>query len=711
MSGNWDDPEYPPNAERLEPASENDPAGDGPRRDSSPRRDLKTRLLAPFVALIAWVRAIKVPQGREWIAPIASFAITFFFILAVLLVFDTLPKIDGRLAAGPHSPGLAVTVLDTNGKEIGSRGGRAAKDVPLAELPPYLVNAFLATEDRRFYEHGAVEIRSILRAALANFSAGGFVQGGSTITQQLAKNLYLDNRRTLWRKAQEALIAIWLESRLGKDRILELYLNRIYMGGGAYGVEAAAQYYFGKSAREVTLAEAAVLAGLPKAPSRFAPSTNLTAARKRAGHVLNAMVANGNITEAEAEEARKNPARMAVRTAPDSENYFLDWVYDRVAQLLPDRQGRLIVRTTLDRKKQAAAASAIAGALKANGEKLNISQGAMIALSPDGSILAMVGGKSYGDSQFNRAVQAHRQPGSAFKPFVYLAALEDGMKPWSGFYDKRLDYNGWTPQNAGGKSWGQVTMTTALAHSINRVAVQVGDKVGVERVRETAKELGIRSPIPHNLSIALGSSGVSLMELTGAYAAFPAEGRLITPYAIRQITASNGSILYTHANGTERATSKRSARYMNAMLRRVMTSGTGKAARLSGRLAAGKTGTSQDYRDAWFVGYTGNEIAGVWFGNDDNTPMKRVYGGTVAARAWKSYMQASLKGTPPAPIPGVSNTDWDNPDEQRRQQPEDVLTGFFAGLANIFSNTPRQDPNRRWGNNFRRGGEMVGSGY
>ncbi|NIJ42456.1 penicillin-binding protein 1A [Parvibaculum indicum] len=705
MSDNWDDPEYPPSAERLPSPPENDPAPSGPRHGPT------ARLLAILAAGLDWFRAIEMPRGREWIAPIASFVFTFFFILAALLVFDTLPKIDGRLAAGPHSPGLAVTVLDTNGKEIGSRGGRAAKDVPLGELPPYLVNAFIATEDRRFYEHGAVELRSILRAALANLSAGGFVQGGSTITQQLAKNLYLDNARTLWRKAQEALISVWLERRLTKDEILELYLNRIYMGGGTYGVEAASQYYFGKSAREVTLAEAAILAGLPKAPSRFAPSTNLKAARTRAGHVLDAMVANGNITEAEAREARTNPAEMAVRDAPDSENYFLDWVYDRVGRLLPEARGRFIVRTTLDRKKQAAAAAAIAGALKANGEKLNISQGAMIALAPDGSILAMVGGKSYGDSQFNRAVQARRQPGSAFKPFVYLAALEDGMKPWSGFYDKRLDYNGWTPQNAGGKSWGQVTMTTALAHSINRVAVQVGDKVGVERVREAAKELGIASPIPHNLSITLGSSGVSLMELTGAYAAFPAEGRLIAPYAIRQITASNGSILYTHATGTARATSKRSARYMNAMLRRVMTTGTGKGARLDDRLAAGKTGTSQDYRDAWFIGYTGNEIAGVWFGNDDNAPMKRVYGGTVAARAWKSYMQASLRGTPPAPIPGVSDTDWVNPDDERKHEPEDRLTGFFAGLADIFSRTPRQDPNRRWGSGFRRGGEMVGSGY
>ena len=701
MSDNWDDPEYPPSAEGLEPAS-------GHEAESAPaRQGLKARLLAPFIAVIDWVRAIKVPHGREWIAPIASFALTFFFILAALLVFDTLPKIDGRLAAGPNSPGLAVTVLDTDGREIGSRGGRAAKDVPLAELPPYLVSAFIATEDRRFYEHGGVELRSVLRAAVANLSAGGFVQGGSTITQQLAKNLYLDNSRTLWRKAQEALIAFWLESRLTKDQILELYLNRIYMGGGTYGVEAAAQFYFGKSAREVTLAEAAVLAGLPKAPSRFAPSSNLEAARRRAGHVLDAMVENGNITEAEARQARQHPAQVVSRDAPDSENYFLDWVYDRVGQLLPDAQGRLIVRTTLDPRKQKAAQAAIGKALRANGEKLHISQGAMISLSPDGSILAMVGGRAYGDSQFNRAVQARRQPGSAFKPFVYLAALEQGMKPWSTFYDKPLDYNGWKPQNAGGKSWGAVTMTTALAHSINRVAVQVGDKVGVERVRDAAKELGINSPIAHNLSIALGSSGVSLMELTGAYAAFPAEGRRISPYAIRQITASNGAILYTHVGSTERAIGTRSARYMNAMLRRVMTTGTGKAALLYDRLAAGKTGTSQDYRDAWFVGYTGNEIAGVWFGNDDYSPMKRVYGGTVAAQAWKNYMQVSLKGTPPAPIPGVDDDDW----LDRQDDRPDVLTGFFAGLANIFSSAPRQDPSRPWGSNFRRGGEIVGSGY
>jgi penicillin-binding protein 1A len=638
----------------------------------------------------------------------ASFAMTAGLIFIALVVFVTLPKIQRDMAEGPGAGGLAVTVLDNEGAEIGSRGGTAGPVVPLAELPPYLVKAFVATEDRRFYSHWGIDLRGIARAIFVNLRSGALVEGGSTITQQLAKNLYLDSDRTLWRKAQEAVIAIWLEANYSKDEILTLYLNRVYMGAGNYGIDAAAHYYFGKSARDVSLAEAAVLAGLPKAPSRFAPTNDLALAQARANQVLDRLVDNGDLTSAEVADARAHPAVVAERDKRDGPQYLVDWVASEVRRLLPDAQGRVIVKTTLDPKRQAAAEAAMRGVFGGEAKARGVGQGSLIALAPDGAVLAMIGGRSYLQSQFNRATQAERQPGSAFKPVVYLAALEQGFTPFSEIEDSPVALGEWSPKNYNSKFAGTVTLTEALARSINTVAVKLGDRVGVKAIADTAHRLGIASPIEDNLSVALGSSSVTLLELTSAYSTFAAEGRHFEPYGIVEIVSSNGDTLYKHQPSSVAVTDPAHAHEMTYMLRHVITEGTGIHADLGNRIAAGKTGTSQENRDAWFVGYTANEIAGVWFGNDDNTPMKNVSGGNFAAVAWKNYMQASQVGVPVAALPGA---DGNFPvADQKRSTP---LKGFLSQLSDLFAAAPRVEAPKHeegWGGGFRRGGETLRPG-
>ena len=640
----------------------------------------------------------EMPEGSQASAPprarhrrprplwlrLASFGLTGIFVAGALLVLVTLPKLRSDMEIGPPRT-LALTVLDNQGQEMGSRGGTMAPPVPLGELPPYLVKAFIATEDRRFYSHFGIDIRSILRATYVNLGAGQIVEGGSTITQQLAKNLYLDNDRTFWRKAQEALIALWLEQHYTKDEILSTYLNHVYLGAGNYGIDAAAHYYFGKSARDVSLAEAAVLAGLPKAPSRFAPTNNLALAQARANIVLDRMVSNGDLTEAEVSGARKHPAIVATRERRDGPQYFVDWVAAELQTLLPEAHGRLIIKTTLDPARQRAAEDAIAKALK-NGGGHSVGQGAAIALSTDGAILAMVGGKSYMESQFNRATQAERQPGSAFKPVVYLAALEKGYDPNTEVTDSPVTLGDWAPENYEAGYQGTVTLSQALARSINTVAVKLGEKVGVQKIIDTATRLGISSPIPSNLSIALGSSNVTLLELTSAYSTFATNGNRAIPYGISEITDMSGEVLYKHRSASFRVTTPANAQAMTYMLHQVMTTGTGRRGALADRLTAGKTGTSQDYRDAWFIGYTGSEIAGVWFGNDDNSPTKRATGGNFAAPVWRSYMVASQKHVPPVTLAGVY--DYKTVKKSEKDKP---IKSFLSQLADLFDVAPRLD--------------------
>ena len=522
---------------------------------------------------------------------------------------------------------------------LDASGGTA---VSLQDLPPWLPQAVVAVEDHRFYRHGGVDLRGIARAFFVNARAGAVREGASTLTQQLAKNLFLGPERRLKRKAQEVMLALWLEQKLSKDEILELYLNRVYFGAGAYGVEAAARRYFGKPAAQVTLAEAAILAGLLKAPSRYAPTVNPAGARMRAETVLDRMVAAGLASAAEVSKAQL--AAVVIRDAPVGGRYFADWVLDQVPDLVGSRNGSIVVVTTLDRAVQEAGDRSVSAYVKREGTAKGFSQAALVALEHDGAVRALVGGVDHATGPFNRALNAFRQPGSAFKPIVYLAGIEAGLEPSSVFIDGPIAIAGWRPSNFDGTFIGEVTLAEALSRSINTVAVQVAERAGRGRVAAAARRLGITSPMPTVPSLALGAAEVTPIELTGAYAAIANGGTGVWPYAITEIRDERDNVLYRReGSGPGPAMATTTAAKLTRMMIDVIARGTGRAAQLD-RPAAGKTGTSQDYRDAWFLGFTADLTAGVWVGNDDNTPMNRVTGGDVPARIWRDFMIAAHRG-------------------------------------------------------------------
>ncbi|MDP6829650.1 MAG: PBP1A family penicillin-binding protein [Alphaproteobacteria bacterium] len=557
-----------------------------------------------------------------------------------------LPSVD-KLSAIQRKPSL--TLLDYKGRHIARFGDVYGEPVQAGQLPRHLPQAVVATEDRRFYSHFGVDPIGLTRAMVTNLFAGRIVQGGSTISQQLAKNVFLTHQRTLKRKVQEFLLALWLEANFSKDQILTLYLNRVYLGAGAYGVDAAARRYFSKPAAKVNLAEAAMLAGLLKAPSRLAPTRNLKAARKRAAVVLNNMVAAGYIDEAAAKGAKTKPAglrRGRAGASAQSARYFADWVMDRLPDYLGPTERNLVIKTTLDRDIQARAETAMLRIAGDAARKRKIGQGALLAMASNGAVRAMVGGKDYGKSQYNRATQARRQPGSAFKPVVFLAGLEAGIRPDTKFMDKPITVDGWSPKNYAGKYRGRISYTDALAYSSNSVAVQVQEKVGREDVAATARRLGLGSANPRHPSMALGAGETSLLRLTAAYAAFANQGHAVLPHGILEVRDGKGNSLYRRSGsgGGEVARPWHIAE-LNQMLARTIREGTGRNARI-GRPAAGKTGTSQDYRDAWFLGYTSQLVAGVWLGNDDGSPMARVTGGGAPARLWRDFMKAAHRGQP-----------------------------------------------------------------
>jgi penicillin-binding protein 1A len=546
----------------------------------------------------------------------------------------------------------SIEIVGVGGKVLATRGDMPGASVPLAELPRYLPQAFIAIEDRRFYHHYGIDPVGVARALYANILHRSVAQGGSTITQQLAKNLFLTQERTFERKIQELVLALWLERKYSKKQILEVYLNRMYFGAGAYGVEAAARRYFGKSARNVTLAEAATLAGLVKSPSRLAPTRNPDGAERRAQIVLSAMASTGFISPAAGTAALAHPVRIVAQTA-SSANYVADWIMD----VLDDRVGRveqdLIVETTIDPALQAVAEAALNDELAQKGAKYNVAQGAIVTMTPDGAVRALVGGRDYAQSQFNRAVAAKRQPGSAFKPFVYLTAIERGLTPDSIREDRPIAVKGWRPENYHRDYRGPVTLTQALAHSMNTVSVRLTLEVGPRAVVKTAHRLGIASKLEPNASIALGTSEVSLMELTGAYAVFANGGFAIAPHVIERVRTAAGKVLYVHANEQfGRVIDPRPAAMMNAMMRETVRSGTATHAELPGWNPAGKTGTSQDFRDAWFIGYTSHLVTGVWLGNDDGTPTRRTTGGSLPVDIWSRVMKAGHRGVPMASLPG-----------------------------------------------------------
>lgn len=537
-----------------------------------------------------------------------------------------------------RTPG--ITLLAANGAVLGTDGPVHAEPVALAELPAVLPRAVLATEDRRFYLHSGVDWFGVARAAIRNLLAGRVVQGGSTITQQLAKNLFLTSERSFRRKIRELLLALWLEHRFTKDQLLTIYLNRVYLGGGTYGVEAAAWRYFGKTVRDLSLPESAMIAGLLKAPSRYAPTRNLMLAQSRAGQVIDNMVASGWLDQVEAAAAKRSPARpTGAYIGSGGARYFVDWVLDRVPSYVGAPRQDLIIETSLKPAFQQAGEKTLAASLN-EAIEVDANQVALIALAPDGAVRAMIGGRDYRQSQFNRVTQARRQPGSAFKLFVYLAALNAGFKPSHQFIDEAVEIDGWRPRNYDGQYKGKITLREAFAQSINTVAVRITERVGREQVIAMARRLGVTGLLRPTPSLALGTAETTLLELTTAYASVANGGRVLWPYGIVEIRNRNGMVLYRRKGSRlGQAITPGVASAMDGLLRAVVTGGTGRSADLPG--AAGKTGTSQDFRDAWFIGYRGETTAGIWLGNDGSTPMDRVTGGDLPARLWRTFMVAA----------------------------------------------------------------------
>jgi len=563
----------------------------------------------------------------------------------------TLPD-TSQLTVAERRP--SATILAADGSLLTTFGDLFGQPLTLQEMSPYLRKAVIATEDRRFYSHFGIDPFGLMRAAVADLTAGHVVQGGSTITQQLAKNLFLTPERSLSRKIRETLLALWLEHRFTKDQILEIYLNRVYLGAGTYGVDAAAHRYFGKSARHTTLYESAAIAGLLKAPARFNPTRDREKAAARTARVLANMVEAGVITESQAATASKQGAsRPVVAGTRPGARYFADWIAEQLSDFAGGGGRDLTVTTTLDPTLQAEAEAAVGETLARDGPRAAVTQGALVAMSPDGAVRAMVGGRDYNGSQFNRATQAQRQPGSAFKPFVYLAGLEAGLRPADQFVDAPIRIGNWQPRDYTGHYQGEMTLAEGLAQSINTIAVQVAQRAGIRKVISVAHRLGISSDLAPEMSLALGTGEVNLLELVSAYAPFANGGMGVWPHGIAEIRDSDGNVVFRRTgSGVGRVMSAEFAGTMNELLSGVIGHGTGRSAALS-RPAAGKTGTTQDYRDAWFVGYTADLVAGVWLGNDDHSPTNKVTGGSLPAQTWRRFMLAATQTMPVRRLPAA----------------------------------------------------------
>ena len=658
-------------------------------------------------------KGIAAPHGRpprrrrrSWLWALVRFAFTFALLGAVGLsalfgyIWFTLDK-QGLLRIPERDPGIMI--LASDGSVLAEQGSFYGDDVRLAELPDYVPNALIAIEDRRFYSHYGIDPLGLMRAAYANYSSGRVVQGGSTLTQQLAKNLFLNPERTIERKLQEVVLAVWLEWHFTKEEILQLYLNRVYFGAGATGIEKAAETYFQKPASELNLAEAATLAGVLKAPSASNPVSNPKAAAERARLVLQSMADAGFITQAEAEQSASRPAEARTAGLASAKHYVVDWVTEQLPEFVKDYNQSLVVETTIDPKLQAQAEAALRKTLRDQGAKLGVRQGAMVVMDGGGAVLAMVGGTSYRKSQFNRVTKAKRQPGSAFKPFVYLAALERGFAPDSVAVDEPVRIGNWTPENYRKKYLGPVSLETALALSLNTVAAKLAVQVGPQAVATVAHRLGVVSELGNDASLALGTSEVTLLELTSAFVPFSNGGYPVPPFTVTRILTKDGRVVFErNGPGFPKAVSDNDLYGMNRMMRLVVTDGTGSRAAFPDFDIAGKTGTSQDYRDAWFIGYTSELIAGVWVGNDDNSPTKKVTGGLLPAEIWHDVMEPAHRGLTPRPLPGqplvaeqqpppstISEVQYDEgaAEETPRAEPppKKKKKGFFERLFGSFS--------------------------
>ncbi|MEJ8404672.1 PBP1A family penicillin-binding protein [Brevundimonas vesicularis] len=601
----------------------------GPQAQGKPRRSALGRLFYWSAVLAVWG---------------LIFLVVFFAVFARGLPdTSSLYQVDRQ---------PSITYLDRNGALIATRGTQMAPPADLDALPDYVPAAFIAIEDRRFYHHPGFDPIGMMRAMATNVRAGRVVQGGSTLTQQLAKNLFLTPDQNMRRKVQELMLAVWLEMKFSKKEILALYLNRVYFGAGAYGIEAASQRYFDKSAKNLTVGEAALLAGLLKAPSRYSPVSESERAAARATVVLNEMEEAGVITAAQREQAVTQPVIVSRTLATQHAQYFIDWLDKSIRSLVGEPTEDMVVETTLDLTLQTAAERSVRRILDRDAGK-GVQQAALVALDGDGRVRAMIGGSSYADSQFNRAVDAKRQAGSAFKPFVYLAAVEAGYTPQTPVVDQPITIGNWSPRNYSGTFSGNMTLAQAVAQSTNTVAAYVADQVGRDSVARAARRLGIESRIGLEPAMALGAVEVSPIEMATAYDAFANGGRRVDAYGISRIRTPQGRVIYQRQSGQSgQAINNPSLYYMNQMLRGVVTSGSGRSAAISGRDLAGKTGTTSDYKDAWFVGYTGGFVTAVWVGKDDNTAMRGVTGGSSPAAIWKGFMEAAL---PRLDAPAIPN--------------------------------------------------------
>lgn len=645
------------------------PKGAAPKRGKAtrppapprPSRKAKQQTLSALDAATRGPRGPKKPAKPSFLWRSAKF-LAYWSVVAgiwgILVVAGILAYYAAHLPpasewAVPSRP-PNVQIVAADGSLIGNRGDTGGEAIRLEQLPPFIPEAVIAIEDRRFYSHFGIDPIGLLRAAYTNYRSGHTVQGGSTLTQQLAKNLFLNPERTIQRKMQEVVMALWLEANYSKDEILEMYLNRVYLGAGAYGVDAAARRYFGKSARLVNLSEAATLAGLLKAPSRLAPTRNPALAEKRAQIVIAAMHDAGFITATQAKNALMDGIEVAGSFNRGSENYVADYVMELLPSFIGSVDQDIIVDTTIDMNVQRAAENALRNALLYGDKDYGAEQGAVVTLNRNGAIRALVGGVDYRESQYNRAVYANRQPGSAFKPFVYLAALEHGYRPETIVKDRPIRIRGWSPKNYNNRYYGDVTLTKALAKSMNSVAVQLAQKVGPGNVVRTARRLGITSALTTNLSLSLGTSEVTPLEIAAAYVPFSNGGFGIVPHIVRQIRTEDGKVLYARrGDGTGRVIAGDKVGQINLMMANTMEIGTGRKSALENRPSGGKTGTTQSSRDAWFIGYTAYLTTAVWVGNDDNSPTNKVTGGTVPAHIWHETMEIAHTGVPIAPLPGV----------------------------------------------------------
>jgi penicillin-binding protein 1A len=592
------------------------------------------------------------PQSPFWMLVQWGVAAALWGVLIIVLVMvwyaREIPQITQK-ATFDRRP--SVTILANDGSVIARYGDLKGQALSIDDLPPHVVQAILAIEDRRFYYHFGLDPIGLIRAMVVNTAEGRVAQGGSTITQQLAKNLFLSQERTYKRKIQEAILSIWLEKNLTKDEILSAYLNRVYMGGGAYGVEAASRVYFDKSARELTLNEAAMLAGLLKAPTKYSPKNHPEAAQERAKVVLAAMKKAGYLDK---NMKLANGAFRPEDELPDaSARYFADWARDNVSKLIEQPETDITVETTLDPDVQKVVGATITEFVEKNGEHAKFTQGAAVVLRADGSVVAMTGGKDYNESEFNRATSALRPPGSSFKPIVYLTALENGMTLGSVIHDAPISIAGYRPQNFGGKYYGDVTLAEALTLSLNTVSVQLGYNVGMGRVVGAARRMGITADLQPDLSLALGAHGVPMIQMAGAYTVIANGGYATEPYGIRKITDKSGKVLWQKGRIEAPVVFPGDAIFeLQQMMKAVVIYGTGQGAQ-GPYEAAGKTGTSQDYRDIWFSGFTGQYVGSVWFGNDNNSPMRGgTTGGSYSARAWRQIMTGAQADKSPSPTNG-----------------------------------------------------------